>query len=102
MRIRHKISRDEIDGCEPCSGGFVNHTLRAVFPVSEFEEVVKETWRDVTGECEVDKEWIGSGSSTILHNKDKNVFYKPNGYRLRKVNLYGPNSCAFIIEKREP
>jgi hypothetical protein len=68
----------------------------------DYEEVPTETWRDMTGECEI-RDLV-----EIYHNGLRVVW--ANGYRLRKVQIQNgwrdeihPRIIdAFIVEKREP
>jgi hypothetical protein len=81
---------------------FDNYVLRK----DDCEEVLTETWRDVTGECEW-SEW----SNQIAHrvSEAKSYWVEPsNGYRLRKVHgQFGLGEhnkftgTAFIVEKRD-
>jgi hypothetical protein len=73
-----------------------------------------ETWRDVTGECEVQPNgeiWHKHKNGCVTNATYYSVFSDPAGYRLRKVlRDYGDafggkvicgERYAFIIEKRD-
>jgi hypothetical protein len=80
-----------------------------------------ETWRDVTGECEVQPNgeiWHKHKNGCVTNATYYSVFSDPAGYRLRKVQVMQPEGAvvkadgmfgtqclvtdAFIVEKREP
>jgi hypothetical protein len=71
---------------------FDNYVLRK----DDCEPIPTETWRDVTGECEIQNGRLVHGMYFVENNPD---------YRRRKVpthDLYMTNhQMAFIIEKRD-
>jgi hypothetical protein len=129
MKVRHKQSRKDAfqywDVIEESQNFYIvrnglykpgEEQRLVLFSKNDYEPVPTETWRDVTGECNITHDkWppekqFGEG---IAHNGM--VLYEPthwvpqDGYRLRKVHLLKhvyPGGCqtgqdAFIIEKKE-
>jgi hypothetical protein len=113
MKVRHKRHLgphyevvEESPSYYVVSDGWKTPTIERLLPKSDYEPIPTETWRDVTGECEVQEG--ARGGVRIVHG----MFYVEGngGYRLRKVRIKEGqvddntwiNATAFIVEKREP
>jgi hypothetical protein len=116
VRIRHK--RDE-SGTFPVidesqlfyvvGDGELGDSYTHALPKADWEPVPTETWRDVTGECDMVDQPAKDcyPYSQIFEHEGRGFLKVGKGYRLRKVDLnHGiervGRDYAFIVEKREP